>query len=114
MDELPGQLIIELLLRIGADQSAIVGDVVLDAVSLDRRHGSHPFPIGSPSAGPSAERLGDVGRWVGDTACDGLLDSAAAGAPVTVSGRRAEGLGALGRQEGIAALAVAVLIEASA
>ena len=36
--------------------------------------------------------------------------SAAAGAPVTVSGRRAEGLGALGRQEGIAALAVAVLV----
>jgi 2-C-methyl-D-erythritol 2,4-cyclodiphosphate synthase len=33
----------------------------------------------------------------------------AAGAPVTVAGRRAEGLGALGRQEGIAALAVAVL-----
>ena len=38
--------------------------------------------------------------------------STAAGAPVTVSGRRAEGLGALGRQEGIAAFAVAVLIEA--
>lgn len=36
--------------------------------------------------------------------------STAAGAPVTVSGRRAEGLGALGRQEGIAAWAVAVLI----
>lgn len=35
--------------------------------------------------------------------------STAAGAPVTVSGRRAEGLGALGRQEGIAAWAVAVL-----
>ncbi|HSJ91527.1 MAG TPA: 2-C-methyl-D-erythritol 2,4-cyclodiphosphate synthase [Ilumatobacter sp.] len=35
--------------------------------------------------------------------------SAAAGAPVTVSGRRAEGLGALGRQEGIAAWAVAVI-----
>jgi 2-C-methyl-D-erythritol 2,4-cyclodiphosphate synthase len=33
----------------------------------------------------------------------------AAGAPVTVSGRRAEGLGAIGRQEGIMALAVAVL-----
>lgn len=35
--------------------------------------------------------------------------SEAAGAPVTVSGRRAEGLGALGRQEGIMALAVAVI-----
>jgi 2-C-methyl-D-erythritol 2,4-cyclodiphosphate synthase len=35
--------------------------------------------------------------------------STAAGAPITVSGRRAEGLGALGRQEGIAAFAVAVL-----
>ena len=33
----------------------------------------------------------------------------AAGAPVTVSGRRAEGLGAIGRQEGIAAWAVAVI-----
>ena len=33
----------------------------------------------------------------------------AAGAPVTVSGRRAEGLGAVGRREGIMALAVAVL-----
>lgn len=35
--------------------------------------------------------------------------SRAAGAPVSVAGRRAEGLGALGRQEGIAALAVAVI-----
>ena len=35
--------------------------------------------------------------------------SHAAGAPVTVSGRRAEGLGAIGRVEGIAALAVAVI-----
>jgi 2-C-methyl-D-erythritol 2,4-cyclodiphosphate synthase len=33
----------------------------------------------------------------------------AAGAPVTVSGRRAEALGAIGRQEGIMALAVAVI-----
>lgn len=33
----------------------------------------------------------------------------AAGAPVTVAGRRAEGLGAIGRQEGIAAWAVAVI-----
>ncbi len=35
--------------------------------------------------------------------------SAAAGATVTVSGRRAEGIGAIGRQEGIAAWAVAVV-----
>ncbi|MCU1361549.1 MAG: ispF [Ilumatobacteraceae bacterium] len=35
--------------------------------------------------------------------------SDAAGAPVTVKGRRAEGLGALGRREGIACWAVAVV-----
>jgi len=35
--------------------------------------------------------------------------SAALGAPVTVSGRRAEGLGAIGRVEGIACFAVAVI-----
>lgn len=35
--------------------------------------------------------------------------SAAAGAPVTVKGNRAEGLGALGRVEGIACFAVAVV-----
>ena len=34
---------------------------------------------------------------------------AAAGAPVSVKGRRAEGLGALGRREGIACWAVAVI-----
>jgi 2-C-methyl-D-erythritol 2,4-cyclodiphosphate synthase/2-C-methyl-D-erythritol 4-phosphate cytidylyltransferase len=38
--------------------------------------------------------------------------SEAAGAPVTVKGRRAEGLGALGRQEGIAVWAVAVIVAA--
>ena len=35
--------------------------------------------------------------------------SAAVGAPVTIKGKRAEGLGALGRQEGVACLAVALL-----
>jgi 2C-methyl-D-erythritol 2,4-cyclodiphosphate synthase len=35
--------------------------------------------------------------------------SAAVGAPVTVKGRRPEGLGALGRGEGIACFASAVL-----
>lgn len=36
--------------------------------------------------------------------------SEAAGAPVTVKGRRAEGLGALGRSEGIACWAVAIVV----
>jgi 2-C-methyl-D-erythritol 4-phosphate cytidylyltransferase/2-C-methyl-D-erythritol 2,4-cyclodiphosphate synthase len=36
--------------------------------------------------------------------------SAAVGAPVTVKGRRPEGLGALGRKEGIACLAVALVV----
>lgn len=35
--------------------------------------------------------------------------SAAVGAPVTIAGRRAEGIGALGRVEGIACLATALL-----
>ena len=35
--------------------------------------------------------------------------SAAVGAPVTVKGKRAEGLGALGRREGIACFAVAIV-----
>jgi 2-C-methyl-D-erythritol 2,4-cyclodiphosphate synthase len=37
--------------------------------------------------------------------------SDAAGAPVTVAGRRAEGLGSIGRDEGIAAWAVAVIVK---
>lgn len=40
--------------------------------------------------------------------------STAAGAPVTVAGRRAEGLGAVGRHEGIAAWAVAVIVRREA
>jgi 2-C-methyl-D-erythritol 2,4-cyclodiphosphate synthase len=38
--------------------------------------------------------------------------SAVVGAPVTVKGKRAEALGALGRREGIACLAVSLLVEA--
>ena len=40
--------------------------------------------------------------------------SDAAGGPVTVKGRRAEGLGALGRTEGIACWAVALVTRAEA
>ena len=38
----------------------------------------------------------------------------AVGAPVTVKGRRPEGLGALGREEGLACFAVAVLVRGAA
>jgi 2C-methyl-D-erythritol 2,4-cyclodiphosphate synthase len=41
------------------------------------------------------------------------LLSKAAGAPVSVKGRRAEGLGAIGRSEGIACFASAVIIKES-
>jgi 2-C-methyl-D-erythritol 2,4-cyclodiphosphate synthase len=41
------------------------------------------------------------------------LLSAAAGAPVSVKGRRAEGLGALGRNEGIACFSSAIIIKES-
>jgi 2C-methyl-D-erythritol 2,4-cyclodiphosphate synthase len=37
--------------------------------------------------------------------------SAATGAPVTIKGRRAEGLGSLGRSEGIACWAVAIVTQ---
>ena len=67
-----------------------------------------------------AERLGDrQRRLLGDlraaqTGAHARRDagrlSAAVGAPVTVKGRRPEGLGALGRGEGIACFAVAVLV----
>ena len=40
--------------------------------------------------------------------------STVVGAPVTVKGRRPEGLGALGREEGIAVFAVAVLVRGAA
>jgi len=40
--------------------------------------------------------------------------SAVVGAPVTVKGKRAEALGALGRREGIACLAVSLLVKAEA
>ena len=69
--------------------------------------------------------LADAGWMVGNVDCSVVCEqpklaprrdemqqrlSAAAGAPVTVKGRRAEGLGALGRSEGIACWAVAVIV----
>jgi len=69
--------------------------------------------------------LADAGWMVGNVDCSVVCEqpklaprrdemqqrlSAAVGAPVTVKGRRAEGLGALGRSEGIACWAVAVIV----
>lgn len=75
-----------------------------------------------------ASMLGAAGWQVGNVDCSVVCEepklaprrdemqrrlSAAAGAPVTVKGRRAEGLGALGRREGIACWAVAVITQPS-
>ena len=72
----------------------------------------------------AAAQVRGVGRRIGNIDCSVVAErpklaprraemqarlSAAAGAPVTVRGKRAESLGALGRGEGIACLAVAVL-----
>jgi 2-C-methyl-D-erythritol 2,4-cyclodiphosphate synthase len=72
----------------------------------------------------AAGLVADAGWMVGNVDCSVVCEqpklaprraemqmrlSEAAGAPVTVKGRRAEGLGALGRREGIACWAVAVI-----
>lgn len=72
----------------------------------------------------AAGLLTDAGWMVGNVDCSVVCEqpklaprrdemqrrlTEAAGAPVTVKGRRAEGLGALGRSEGIACWAVAVI-----
>jgi 2-C-methyl-D-erythritol 2,4-cyclodiphosphate synthase len=71
-----------------------------------------------------ATMVGDAGWSIGNVDCSVVCEapklaphrdemqarlSDAASAPVTVKGRRAEGLGALGRREGIACWAVAVI-----
>ncbi len=72
----------------------------------------------------AAGLVSDAGWMIGNVDCSVVCErpklaprrdemqqrlSAAVGAPVTVKGRRAEGLGALGRSEGIACWAVAVI-----
>lgn len=71
-----------------------------------------------------AKMIADEGWTIGNVDCSVVCErpklapvrdvmqhtlSSAAGAPVTVKGRRAEGLGALGRSEGIACFASAVV-----
>jgi len=87
----------------GADSMAILADVVI--------------------------RLGDAGWVPGNVDCSVVCErprlatrrddmqqrlSAAVGAPVTVKGRRPEGLGSLGRGEGIACTAVALILRSDA
>jgi len=72
----------------------------------------------------SAKAVRDAGWMVGNIDCSVVLDrpklapvkeqmqanlSDAAGAPVTITGRRSEGVGSMGRGEGIAAWAVALM-----
>jgi 2-C-methyl-D-erythritol 2,4-cyclodiphosphate synthase len=71
-----------------------------------------------------ASMVGEAGWSIGNVDCSVVCEAPklaphrvemesnlcrAAGAPVTVKGRRAEGLGALGRREGIACWSVAVI-----
>lgn len=108
-----------------------VADALLGAAGLGDI-GSH-FPDTDPSfAGADsiellrqvASSLRAAGWRVGNVDCTVVCDvpkigpardemqdrlSAAAGGPVTVKGKRPEGLGALGRQEGIACWAVALI-----
>ena len=75
-----------------------------------------------------ASKLRAVGWTIGNIDCSVVCEapriaphraemaerlSASAGAPVTVKGRRAEGLGAIGRGEGIMCLASAIIIKES-
>lgn len=72
----------------------------------------------------AAQRVRSAGWSPGNVDCSVVLDtprlapvrdemgrrlSAAVGAPVTVTGRRSEGIGALGRGEGVVAMAVAIV-----
>jgi 2-C-methyl-D-erythritol 2,4-cyclodiphosphate synthase len=101
--------------------AAGLGDIGEHFPDTDERfHGADSLQLLRVTAGT----LADAGWVVGNVDCAVVCEqpklapqrdlmqrrlSAAAGAPVTVKGRRAEGLGALGRCEGIACWAVAVI-----
>ena len=86
----------------GADSLAILRDVVSKVTADGWRIGNIDCSVvcETPKIAPVREEMV-------------RLLSAAAGAPVTVKGRRAEGLGAIGRREGIACFASAVIIKES-
>ena len=86
----------------GADSLRILADVAAKVTALGWRIGNVDCSVvcESPKIAP-----------VRDEMVRNL--STAAGAPVSVKGRRAEGLGALGRREGILCLASAVITKES-
>lgn len=86
----------------GADSLRILADVAAKVTALGWRIGNVDCSVvcESPKIAP-----------VRDEMVRNL--STAAGAPVSVKGRRAEGLGALGRREGIMCLASAVITKES-
>ena len=86
----------------GADSLAILRDVAAKVTVQGWRIGNVDCSVvcESPRIAPSRDRMVS-------------LLSEAAGAPVSVKGRRAEGLGAIGRSEGIACFASAVIIKES-
>ena len=83
----------------GADSIELLRQVVADVVAAGWAVGNADCSVicEQPRLAPMREQMQDR-----------LSD--AVGAPVTVKGRRPEGLGALGREEGIACFAVAVLV----
>lgn len=86
----------------GADSLAILRDVAHKVTGAGWRIGNIDCSVvcESPKIAPARDEMVS-------------LLSAAAGAPVSVKGRRAEGLGAIGRREGIACFASAVIIKES-
>lgn len=86
----------------GADSLAILRDVASKVTAVGWRIGNIDCSVvcEAPKIAPVRDEMM-------------RLLTAAAGAPVTVKGRRAEGLGAIGRREGIACFASAVIIKES-
>ena len=86
----------------GANSLAILKDVAAKVTALGWRVGNIDCSVvcESPRIAPVRDEMVS-------------LLSAAAGAPVSVKGRRAEGLGAIGRGEGIACFSSAIIIKES-
>lgn len=83
---------------VGADSVALLRQAVADVRAAGWQPGNVDCTVvlEAPKLAPRRE---EVERALSD----------AVGAPVTVKGKRAEGLGALGRREGIACFAVAIV-----